>query len=107
MTSTLNVPGTTVGRPPRPFGAPAEGGAGAAKSAAATYIRCVVGSSPIFREPVGVGTLPATRYLSGPSWWMTVSEPSAFDANTSPVAGSYPAPSTPIPIGTVVIVLPA
>lgn len=38
---------------------------------------------------------------------MTVNVPSAFDAKTSPLAGSYPALSTPLPIGAVVTTRPA
>ena len=77
--------------------------AGAAPNfAEATYRRWFVGSRPMLREPCGVSIVWATRYLSGESWWITVRVPSALEAKAFPEAGSYPAPSTPIPIGRAV-----
>ena len=60
----------------------------------------------MLRDPVGVVDGLDDGVLSGVSWWMTVSVPSAFDANASPDAGSKPAPSTPAPIGAVATTFP-
>ena len=85
MTSTTNDPGAIGGRPRRP---PAFSGA-APNFAPARKMRCVVGSSPMFREPGhGLHRLARRDTLSGVSSWITVSVPSAFDANALPLAGS-------------------
>jgi len=60
----------------------------------------------MFRDSGIVFTVSTAGYASGESWWITVSVPSAFDANALELEGSYPAPSTPVPIGTFVTTFP-
>ncbi len=80
-TSTLNDPGS-IGPRPRPL-------AGAGPNfAAAMKILSLVGSSHMLRDPTCVCRVWITLYLSGVSWWMTVSVPSAADANALEWAGS-------------------
>ena len=79
---------------------------GGANSAAATYSRCVFGSSVIVRERFGVARVCTTVSSSFPSGRATVSVPSPFDAKARPVPGSKAAPSAPAPIGALASTLP-
>src|SRR3979409_2500619 len=67
-------------RPPGPDGgggAPAAGPGTGPRSGWKRYTLCVTGSTAIVFAPANVATVATTVYLSGESWWTTVTLPSA------------------------------
>src|SRR5207249_4012908 len=103
-TSSVKGPGTMLGRG---RGRSGVGGGGGQKSAVTVKMRCVCSSSAKVRAPRRVVTFATTRNWLGPSSCTTVNVPSPFEENASAVPGSNAQPSTPAPIGIVVINLPA
>jgi hypothetical protein len=74
---------TTIGpcgprpRPPAAGGVAPAGGAGAGpRSGWKRYALCDAGSTAIVFAPANVSTVATTVYLSGESWWTTVTLPS-------------------------------
>src|SRR5258706_8404025 len=66
-------------RPPGAAGggaAPAGGAGTGPRSGWKRYTLCVTGSAAIVFAPANVATVPTTVYLSGESWWTTVTLPS-------------------------------
>src|SRR5712672_3535382 len=66
-------------RPPRPAaggGASAAGGGAGPRSGWKRYALCVFGSTAIVFAPANVSTDATVVYLSGESWWTTVTLPS-------------------------------
>src|ERR1700716_3328142 len=90
-------------RPPPPGaaggGAPPAGGAGTGpRSGWKRYALCVTGSTAIVFAPANVATVATTVYLSGASWWTTVTLPSPpFGMYISFFDGSHPKASTRVP----------
>src|SRR5205814_386524 len=103
-TSSVKVPGTTLGRG---WGCSAVAAGAGPRSAVTVYRRWVLWSSAIVRAPRRVGTVAITRNAAGLSSWTTVMLPSPLEAKARPVVGSNAAPSTPSPIGSVATTLPA
>src|SRR6476620_5803155 len=102
---TMNQPATTGPSGPRPRapaaggGAPAAGGGAGPRSGWKRYTLCVVGSTVIVFAPANVGTVATTVYLSGESWWTTVTLPSPpFGMKISFFAASQPRASTRVPL---------
>src|SRR6188508_2874496 len=85
---------------PRPRPAAGGGASGAGAGAGPrcgwkTYALCVTGSTAIVFAPGVVATVATTVYLSGESWWTTVTFPSApFGMKMSFLEGSQPSAST-------------
>src|SRR5258706_6396409 len=103
---TMNQDATIgpCGPRPRPPGAAAGGGAPAGGAGAGPrsgwkrYALCVFGSTVIVFAPANVGTVAITVYLSGESWWTTVTLPSPpFGMYISFFDGSQPKASTRVP----------
>src|SRR6202795_3517445 len=89
---------------PRPPGPAAGGGASAGSGGAGPrsgwkrYALCVTGSTAIVFAPANVATVAVTVYLSGESWWTTVTLPSPpFGMKISFFDGSHPNASTRVP----------
>src|SRR2546425_11149962 len=87
-----------------PCGARAPAGGGDAGAGAGPrsgwkrYALCVAGSTVIVFAPANVGTVATTVYLSGESWWTTVTLPSPpFGMKINFFAGSHPSASTRVP----------
>src|SRR5512140_1116345 len=94
---------------PRPVGggAPAAGAGAGPRSGWNRYTLCVVGSTQIVFAPATVGTVATTVYLSGESWWTTVTLPSPpFGMKISFLAASQPRASTRVPFLMVATTLP-
>lgn len=68
------------GPPPRPPVAggvtPARGAGAGPRSGWKRYALCVTGSTAIVFAPANVSTVATVMYLSGESWWTTVTLPS-------------------------------
>src|SRR5204863_6912554 len=86
-------------RPPPGAGAAPAAGAGAGpRSGWKRYALWVVGSTAIVFAPAKVATVSTTVYLSGESWWTTVTLPSPpFGMKISFFDGSHPRASTRVP----------
>src|SRR5258708_35739208 len=97
-------------RPPGPgvgAGAPAGGAGAGPRSGWNRYALCVVASTAIVFAPGNVSTVATTVYLSGESWWATVTLPSPpFGMKTSFLDGSHPNASTRVPFAIVATILP-
>src|ERR1035438_2934919 len=98
-------------RPRPPFaaaGGASAGGAGAGpRSGWKRYALCVFGSTEIVLAPANVATVATSVYLSGESWWTTVTLPSPpFGMKTSFFDGSHPRASTRVPFLMVATTLP-
>src|ERR1035437_614293 len=96
-------------RPPCPAAGGAEtGGAGAGpRSGWKRYTLCVTGSTAIVFAPANVATVATSVYLSGESWWTTVTLPSPpFGIKISFFDGSHPRASTRVPFAIVETTLP-
>src|SRR5216684_5817174 len=103
---TINHDATIGPSGPRPCPPAAGGGAPAAAAGAGPrsgwnkYALCVFGSTQIVFAPANVATVATTVYLSGESWWTTVTLPSPpFGMNISFFEGSQPRASTRVPFG--------
>src|SRR4051812_40153937 len=77
----MNHPATMgpCGPRPRPAaggGASGAGGGAGPRSGWKRYALCVVGSTAMVLAPANVATVATTVYLSGESWWTTVTLPS-------------------------------
>src|ERR1700676_3673995 len=81
-------------RPPWPAaggGAPAGGAGAGPRSGWKRDAVCVTGSTAIVFAPATMGTVATTVYLSGESWWTTVTVPSPpFGMYISFLDGSQP-----------------
>src|SRR5437867_188862 len=80
---------------------PGEGEGAGSNFADGKYIRWVLGSSAIVREPRSVFKVWITVNFSGVTSLAIVVVPSPQEANASCLASSNAQPSTPAPIGTV------
>src|ERR1039457_6326850 len=98
-------------RPRPPFaaaGGASAGGAGAGpRSGWERYALCVFGSTAMGLAPAKGATVAASVYLSGESWWTTVTFPSPpFGMNISFFDGSQPRASTRVPFLMDATILP-
>jgi hypothetical protein len=95
---------------PRPAGGGGASGTGAGAGPRwgwKTYALWVTGSTAIVFAPGVVATVATTLYLSGESWWTTVTVPSPpFGMKISFFAGSQPRASTRVPFGMEATTLP-
>src|SRR6266581_5608714 len=102
--SSVNVPGTCVGRG-RGFSGVAAGGG--PNSEVTVYILWLPVSNVMVRAPRCVEIVSTTVYLSGESSCVTVIVPSPQEANANCVDGSKLLASTPSPMGTLATILPS
>src|SRR5439155_16755110 len=95
-------------RPPAAGGvAPAAGAGAGPRSGWNRYALCDVGSTAIVFAPANVGTVATTVYVSGESWWTTVTLPSPpFGMYKSFFDGSHPRASTRVPFVMDATILP-
>src|SRR5213083_585859 len=99
---TINQEATIGPCGPRPFpfaaGAPSAGAGAGPRSGWKRYALWLVGSTAIVFAPAKVATVSTTVYLSGESWWTTVTLPSpSFGMKISFFDGSHPRASTRVP----------
>src|SRR5260370_1205477 len=88
-------------------GAPAGGAGAGPRSGWKRYALCVTGSTAIVFAPANVATVATTVYLSGASWWTTVTLPSPpFGMYISFFDGSHPRASTRVPFVMGATILP-
>src|SRR5712671_1440624 len=95
-------------RPPGAGGGASAGVAGAGpRSGWKRYALCVTGSTAIVFAPANVSTVATVEYLSGESWWTTVTFPwPPFGMKTNFLDGSHPRASTRVPFLIVATTLP-